>query len=33
MAEKKIQLVEPGNEEVNKILVVLEDVYDDVGAG
>ena len=33
MAEKKIQLVEPGNEEVNKILIVLEDVYDDVGAG
>jgi hypothetical protein len=33
MAKKKIQLLEPGNEEVNKILVVLEDVYDDVGAG
>jgi len=33
MAKKKIQLLELGNEEVNKILVVLEDVYDDVGAG
>tara|TARA_R110000751_G_scaffold111053_5_gene208918 strand:+ start:2258 stop:2509 length:252 start_codon:yes stop_codon:yes gene_type:complete len=39
MAEKKIQLVELGklaelgNEEVNKILVDLEDVYDDVGSG
>jgi len=33
MAEKKIQLTETDNEEVNKILIVLEDVYDDIGAG
>ena len=39
MAEKNIQLVELGklaelgNEEINKILVDLEDVYDDVGSG